>query len=127
MTQASGPIGSGSALPSSGSGPSNAPPTAAATPSQPANTPASRDRTSSVAGQARSGPPASTTRREHPNGQLSTWPFDGDDRPSGSVQPLSQADPQAILAHLNDDPDRLLTGTSAGRPVVAVRVRASVG
>jgi hypothetical protein len=32
------------------------------------------------------------------------WPFDDDDRPSGSVQPLSQADLQAILAHLGDDP-----------------------
>jgi hypothetical protein len=57
------------------------------------------------------------------------WPFDDDaDRPSGSVRPLSQADLQAILAHLNsDDPDQLLAGTSADRPVVAVRVRASVG
>jgi hypothetical protein len=56
------------------------------------------------------------------------WPFDDDDRPSGSVRPLSQADLQAILAHLNsDDPDALLAGTSADRPVVAVRVRASVG
>jgi hypothetical protein len=55
------------------------------------------------------------------------WPFDDDDRPSGSVQPLRQADLQAILAHLDDDPDQLLTGTSADRPVVAVRVRASVG
>ena len=55
------------------------------------------------------------------------WPFDDDDRASGSVQPLSQADLQAILAHLDDDPDQLLAGTSAGRPVVAVRVRASVG
>jgi Nuclease-related domain len=55
------------------------------------------------------------------------WPFDDDDRPSGSVQPLSQADLQAILAHLDDDPDQLLAGTSADRPVVAVRVRASVG
>jgi Nuclease-related domain len=55
------------------------------------------------------------------------WPFD-DDRPSGSVRPLSQADLQAILAHLNsDDPDELLAGTGADRPVVAVRVRASVG
>jgi hypothetical protein len=27
-----------------------------------------------------------------------SWPFDDDDRPSGSVQPLSQADLQAILA-----------------------------
>jgi hypothetical protein len=57
------------------------------------------------------------------------WPFDDDaDRPSGSVRPLSQADLQAILAHLSsDDPDQLLAGTSADRPVVAARVRASVG
>jgi hypothetical protein len=56
-----------------------------------------------------------------------SWPFNGDDRPSGSVQPLSQADLQAILAHLGDDPDQLLAGTGADRPVVAVWVRASVG
>jgi hypothetical protein len=56
-----------------------------------------------------------------------SWPFDDDDRPSGSVRPLSQADLQAILAHLGDDPDQLPASTSAGRPVVAVRVRASVG
>ena len=55
------------------------------------------------------------------------WPFDDNDRPSGSVQPLSQADLQAILARLGDDPDQLLAGTGADRPVVAVRVRASVG
>jgi hypothetical protein len=55
------------------------------------------------------------------------WPFDDDDRPSGSVRPLSQADLQALLAHLNDDPDQLLAGTGADRPVVALRVRASVG
>jgi hypothetical protein len=55
------------------------------------------------------------------------FPFDEDDRPSGSVQPLSQADLQAILAHLGDDPDQLLAGTGADRPVVALRVRASVG
>jgi hypothetical protein len=56
------------------------------------------------------------------------WPLDDDeDRPSGSVRPLSQADLQAILAHLGDDPDQLLAGTSGGFPVVAVRVRASVG
>jgi hypothetical protein len=54
-------------------------------------------------------------------------PFDDNDRPSGSVQPLSQADLQAILAHFGDDPDELLAGTGADRPVVAVRVRASVG
>jgi hypothetical protein len=56
------------------------------------------------------------------------WPFDDDDdRPSGSVRPLSQADLEAILAHLGDDPDQLLVGTGADRPVVALRVRASVG
>ena len=55
------------------------------------------------------------------------FPFD-DERPSGSVQPLSEADLQAILAHLNSgDPDQLLAGTGADRPVVAVRVRATVG
>jgi Nuclease-related domain len=57
-----------------------------------------------------------------------SWPFDDDDdRPSGSVRPLSQADLEAILAHLSDDPDQLLADTGADRPVVAVRVRASVG
>jgi hypothetical protein len=55
------------------------------------------------------------------------WPFDDDDRPSGSVRPLSQADLQAILAHLGDDPDQLLASTGAGFPVMAVRVRTSVG
>ena len=55
------------------------------------------------------------------------WPFDDDDRPSGSVRPLSQADLQAILAHLGDDPDQLLAGSGADQPVVAVRVRASMG
>jgi hypothetical protein len=56
------------------------------------------------------------------------WPFhDDEDRPSGSVRPLSQAELHAILAHLSDDPDELLAGTGADRPVVAMRVRASVG
>jgi Nuclease-related domain len=55
------------------------------------------------------------------------FPFDDEDRPSGSVRPLSQADLQAILAHLSADPDQLLAGTGADRPVVAMRVRASVG
>jgi Nuclease-related domain len=55
------------------------------------------------------------------------WPFDDEERPSGSVRPLSHADLQAILAHLNSDSDQLLAGTDADRPVVAVRVRASVG
>jgi hypothetical protein len=55
------------------------------------------------------------------------WPFDDNDRPSGSVRPLSQADLQAILAYLNSGPDQVLADTGADRPVVAVRVRASVG
>jgi Nuclease-related domain len=55
------------------------------------------------------------------------WPFDDDDRTSGSVRPLSQADLQAILAHLGDDADELRAGTRVDRPVVAVRVRATVG
>jgi hypothetical protein len=55
------------------------------------------------------------------------WPFDDDDRPSGSVRPLSPADLQAILARLGDNSDELLAGTSADRPVVTFRVRASVG
>jgi hypothetical protein len=57
-----------------------------------------------------------------------SWPFDDDDdRTSGSVRPLSHADLQAILAHLDDDADELRAGTRVDRPVVAVRVRASVG
>jgi hypothetical protein len=56
-----------------------------------------------------------------------SWPFDDEDRPSGSVRPLSQADLQAVLAYHNDDPEELLAGTGADRPVVAARVRASVG
>jgi hypothetical protein len=56
-----------------------------------------------------------------------SWPFEDDDRPSGSVQPLSQADLQAILAHLSDDPEELLASTIGDRPVVAVRVRATGG
>src|ERR687898_3557436 len=55
------------------------------------------------------------------------WPYDDDDRPRGSVRPLSQADLQAILAHLGDDPDELLDDTIGDRPVVAMRVRAGVG
>jgi nuclease-like protein len=55
------------------------------------------------------------------------WPFDDDDRPSGLVRPLSHADLQAILTHLNEDSDELLAGTSTDQPVVAMRVRATVG
>jgi hypothetical protein len=41
------------------------------------------------------------------------WPFDDDDdRPSGSVRQLSQADLQAILG---DDPDQLVVGPGGGQ------------
>src|SRR5215217_6527465 len=106
-TRPSGPTDNTPAPSSSGFTPSSAPPTAPVTPSRPASPPPSRDLTSSVAGQAPSGPPASTTRKEHPMANPRPWPFD-DDRPSGSVRPLSQADLQAILGHLGDDPDQLL-------------------
>jgi Nuclease-related domain len=43
------------------------------------------------------------------------------------VRPLSQADLQAILNHLGGDADELLVGAIADRPMVAVRVRATVG
>jgi hypothetical protein len=43
------------------------------------------------------------------------------------VRPLSQADLQAILNHLGDDADELPVGVSADRPMVAVRVRTTVG
>src|SRR5215207_5845533 len=60
-------------------------------------------------------------------GRCPPSPFDDDDRPRGSVRPLSQADLQAILTHLGDDSDQLLADTGADRPVVALRVRTSVG
>jgi hypothetical protein len=45
-----------------------------------------------------------------------SWPFDEDDRPSGSVRPLGQADLQAMLAHLNSDPTSCwLAPTPIGR------------
>jgi Nuclease-related domain len=80
-----------------------------------------------MADEAQSGPPVSSTRKEFPMASSRSWTFDDDDRPSGSVRPLSQADLQAILAQLADDPDGLLAGTGADRPVVAVRVQATVG
>jgi conjugative relaxase-like TrwC/TraI family protein len=72
VTRLSGPIGSGPAPPSSGSTPSSGPSTAPTSVSRPASAPTSRDLTSSVAGEARSGPPASPSRKELPDGQCST-------------------------------------------------------
>src|SRR5215218_2579697 len=56
------------------------------------------------------------------------WSSCEDEQPGVSIRPLSQADLAALLAHLHRDQDQndiLRSGESA--PVVAVRVRASVG
>jgi hypothetical protein len=68
------------------------------------------------------------------------WPSCDDEQPGMSIRPLSQRDLQALLAHLTPDHGQeqppgqghrpgLEVGRppAAGRPVVAVRVRASVG
>jgi conjugative relaxase-like TrwC/TraI family protein len=129
ITRPSGPTGSGPARPSIGFVSSSAPPTVATNVSRPASGLITHDRMGGVAGEARSGPPADTSTKEASMARPSPrrFPFDDDDRPSGSVRPLSQADLQAILAHLSDDPDQLLAGTDADQPVVTVRVRATVG
>jgi hypothetical protein len=53
-----------------------------------------------------------------------SWPSCDDQQPGVSIRPLSQADLAALLAHLHHDP---AVGSAPGQPVVAVRVRASVG
>jgi hypothetical protein len=58
------------------------------------------------------------------------WPSCGDEQPGVSIRPLSQADLAALFAHLYDDHDQEQTdilGSGGAAPVVAVRVRASVG
>ena len=62
------------------------------------------------------------------------WPNCDQERPGVSIRPLSHADLQGLLAHLHhhDRDERLLTGPggrrpATGGPVVAVRVRASIG
>src|SRR5512132_458591 len=52
------------------------------------------------------------------------WPSCDDQQPGVSIRPLNQADLAALLAHLHHYP---AVGPAPGRPVVAVRVRASVG
>ena len=53
------------------------------------------------------------------------WPSCDDQQPGVSIRPLSQADLAAMLAHHQDQDQMVMSGGSA--PVVAVRVRASVG
>jgi hypothetical protein len=64
------------------------------------------------------------------------WPSCDEEPPGVSIRPLSHGDLQALLAHLNhhkqDRDEGRLAGTAgprpaAGGPVVAMRVRASVG
>jgi hypothetical protein len=60
--------------------------------------------------------------------QAGPFPDDPDDElPGVSIRPLSHHDLDALLAGLEDDRDSLLAGTTADRPVVALRVRATVG
>jgi Nuclease-related domain len=60
-----------------------------------------------------------------------TWPSCNDEEPGVSMRPLSHGDLQALLAHLDphDQDERPLAGgwPAARGPVVAVRIRASVG
>jgi hypothetical protein len=56
------------------------------------------------------------------------WPSCDDHQPGVSIRPLSRADLAALLAHLAHDQDQdHLFGSGGSAPVVAVRVRASVG
>jgi Nuclease-related domain len=61
----------------------------------------------------------------HPDG---FWPSCDNQQPGVSIRPLTRADLAALLAHLHhhQDQDHLLRSSGAA-PVVAVRVRASVG
>jgi hypothetical protein len=52
---------------------------------------------------------------------------DDDEQPGVWIRPLSHADLDAILAEAGADRDSLLAGTHADRPVLALRVRATVG
>jgi hypothetical protein len=62
-----------------------------------------------------------------------SWPSCDDDKPGVSIRPLSQADLAALLAHLDQhqdhgqDPADDAAGRGGPAPVLAVRVRASVG
>jgi hypothetical protein len=67
--------------------------------------------------------------RSHPDPDPDgCWPSCDDDPPGVSIRPLSHADLDAVLAHLDrhQDPGGTL-GSGGPAPVVAVRVRASVG
>ena len=65
--------------------------------------------------------------RPHPDPDPDgVWPSCDDQQPGVSIRPLNHADLAALLAHLDHDPgDTLSSGVPA--PVLAMRVRASVG
>jgi hypothetical protein len=70
--------------------------------------------------------------RPHPtqpdSGPDGFWSSCDDEQPGVSIRALSQADLAALLAHLNHDQDQDHLLRSGGpAPVVAVRVRASIG
>jgi hypothetical protein len=67
-----------------------------------------------------------TTPMPDPNGR---WPWCDDEQPGMSIRPLRHADLAALLGHLHQpDHDQDLDDALAGpAPVVAVRVRATVG
>jgi len=69
--------------------------------------------------------------RPHPDSDPDrVWPTCDDQPPGVSIRPLNHADLAALLAHLNDDQDpgdAVRSGAPAPAPVLAVRVRASVG
>ena len=54
------------------------------------------------------------------------WSSCDDEQPGVSIRPLSQADLTGLLAHLDHEQDHI-PGSGGSAPVVAVRVRASVG
>ena len=67
--------------------------------------------------------------RPHPDSDPDrVWPTCDDQPPGVSIRPLNHADLAALLAHLNDDQDPGDTRNSGmPAPVLAMRVRASVG
>src|SRR5215217_6827198 len=71
-----------------------------------------------------------TTRQPGPDPD-GVWPSCDDEQPGVSIRPLSPADLAALLAHLDQHDPRHDLGNNPGlgvpTPVVAVRVRASVG
>jgi hypothetical protein len=152
MSRPSGAPGTKPAPPPSASKSGSAPPTVRNGPQPPAQDPlpaasatkpAPHSSGQQHAGLARSGPPASSSRRpamprphpSQPNHDPDRgWPSCDHEQPGVWIRPLGHADLQALLAHLDhhDQDERPRTGPGSrrparGRPVLVVRVRASIG